>query len=229
MAMWYFTRATGGVSLVLLTVTLVLGVVDVNRVSSPRIPRFAVDAIHRTASLLVVVLVAAHVITAVLDSFAPIQLADAVVPFGGTYRPLWLGLGALSFDLLLALVVTSLLRARIGVRAWRAVHWLAYACWPVALLHGLGTGSDVRPGWMLWLSVVCIGAVAIAVMARAATAYAAGVAVTGTLAALGAGALALAVWIPAGPLAAGWAKKAGTPPAILHPHSSTGAAQGGSR
>ena len=73
------------------------------------------------------------------------RLVDVVVPFVGAYRPFWLGLGALALDLLAALIVTSLLRARIGLRAWRAVHWVAYACWPVALVHGLGTGSDVAP------------------------------------------------------------------------------------
>jgi sulfoxide reductase heme-binding subunit YedZ len=114
------------------------------------------------------------------------------------------------------------------VRTWRAVHWLAYACWPFALVHGLGAGSDVRPGWLLWLSVGCLGAVALAVLARAAAAYSAGVAVTAVLAVLGIGGLALAVWIPSGPLAAGWAKKAGTPAAVLHPASS-GTSRGGSR
>ena len=215
MALWYLTRATGGVALVLLTVTLVLGIVDVTRVSSDRVPRFVVDAVHRTASLFVVLLVAIHVLTAVLDSFAPIRLADAFIPFGGPYRPVWVGLGALSFDLLLALTITSLLRGRIGVRAWRAVHWAAYACWPFAFMHSLGTGSDVRPGWMLWLSLLCAAAVAFAVLARAAASYTAGVAVTGVTAVLAVAGLALALWIPSGPLADGWAKKAGTPPSLL--------------
>jgi sulfoxide reductase heme-binding subunit YedZ len=215
MALWYLTRATGGVALVLLTVTLVLGVLDVGRVASDRVPRFVVDAVHRTASLLVVLLVAIHVLTSVLDSFAPVSLADAVVPFGGVYRPVWVGLGALSFDLLLALTITSLLRSRLGVRAWRAVHWAAYACWPLAFVHALGTGSDVRPGWMLWLSLACAATVAAATIARAAGAYSAGVAVTGVLAALCVAGLALALWIPSGPLADGWAKKAGTPPSLL--------------
>ena len=215
MALWYLTRATGGVALVLLTVTLVLGVVDVARLSSERIPRFVVDAVHRSVSLLVVVFLAIHVVTAVLDSFAPIRLANAIVPFGGSYRPLWVGLGAVSFDLLLALVVTSLLKARLGVRAWRVVHWAAYACWPLALLHSLGTGSDVRPGWMLWLGAACTVAMAIAVLGRAATSFSSGLAIPGVLVALAAGAFALAVWIPRGPLADGWAKKAGTPSSLL--------------
>jgi methionine sulfoxide reductase heme-binding subunit len=55
-----------------------------------------------------------------------------------------------------ALVVTSLARARIPLRAWRTVHWLAYAAWPVALLHGAGMGTDAGAGWMLAVDAVCI-------------------------------------------------------------------------
>ena len=91
---------------------------------------------------------AVHIVTAVLDSFAPISLLDAVIPFAGSYRPLWLGLGAVAFDLLLAVDDHQPARERLGHRAWRAVHWLAYACWPLAVVHGLGTGSDVHQAWM---------------------------------------------------------------------------------
>ena len=89
-----------------------------------------------------------HIVTSVLDGFAPIDLTDAVIPFASAYRPLWMGLGALSFDLLLALVITSLMRRRLGYRSWRAIHWLAYASWPIAVFHGLGTGSDTKLWWM---------------------------------------------------------------------------------
>ena len=194
MTLWYFTRASGAVALVLLTASLVLGVVDVGRWTSRRFPRFVTDALHRTVSLLVVAFVALHVLTAVLDSFAPVRLVDAVVPFGSAYRPLWLGLGAVAFDLLLALVLTSLLRARVGLRAWRAVHWTAYACWPLALVHGIGSGSDIRAGWMLWLSAGCAIAVAAAALARAGTAAADGFAVMWTAGAIALSALARAIW-----------------------------------
>ena len=107
-----------------------------------------------------------------LDRFAPISLLDAVIPFVSPYRPLWLGLGTLSFDLLVALVITSLLRRRLGYRAWRAIHWLAYASWPVAVLHGLGTGSDSKAWWMLALTAACVAAVLVAVLARIASARA---------------------------------------------------------
>jgi sulfoxide reductase heme-binding subunit YedZ len=221
MALWYLTRGTGAAALVLLTLSLTLGVVNVQRFASPRMPRFAIDGWHRTTSLLVCVLLAVHVGTTVLDGYAPIRLVDAFVPFGGAYRPVWLGLGALALDLLIALIVTSLLRARLGLRAWRAVHWLAYACWPVALVHGLGTGSDVRPGWLTWLSLACTAVVIAAVGVRLADRGTARRVRAGAGATLAAGVIALAVWLPSGPLAGGWAAKSGTPSSIVGAKSTT--------
>src|SRR6478735_12019316 len=167
-ALWYLTRGTGLVTLVLLTASVVLGIVQVQRWAPEGSPRFVFVTLHRAVSLLVVALLAVHVLTAVLDSFAPIRLVDAVLPFTGTYRPLWLGLGALAFDLILALTITSLLRHRLGLPAWRAVHWLAYVCWPVALVHGWGTGSDARTTWMLAITLGCAAAVIGAVTWRLA-------------------------------------------------------------
>ncbi|MDE3130629.1 MAG: ferric reductase-like transmembrane domain-containing protein [Acidobacteriota bacterium] len=211
-AYWYLTRATGVVSLLLLTLVVALGVVDVARIASPYWPRFLTDAVHRRASLLALVFLALHVITSVLDTYAPIGLIDAFIPFHSAYRPFWLGLGAAAFDLLLAVLVTSLLRARVGARNWRVIHWLAYACWPLAVIHGLGTGSDVRQGWMLVLDLICVGAVFAAVWVRVRTA--AYVTSAGRAAAIGLPAvflLFMAIWLPGGPLAAGWARRSGTP------------------
>ena len=167
-AYWYLARGTGAVALVLLTASVVIGILGSVRFAAARWPRFAIDALHRDVSLLVLVVLVIHIVTSVLDGFAPITLLDGVIPFNSPYRPLWLGLGTLSFDLLVAIAVTSLVRRRIGYRAWRAIHWLAYASWPVAVLHGLGTGSDVKQWWMLALTVVCIVAVLVAVWTRIA-------------------------------------------------------------
>jgi sulfoxide reductase heme-binding subunit YedZ len=218
-ALWYLSRGTGAVALLLLTASLAMGIADVARWSTPRWPRFIVDALHGTLSLAAVLLVGAHVVTSVLDPFAPLRLTDAVIPFVGQYRPLWLGLGAVSFDLLLVLVVTSLLRRHIGARAWRAVHWTAYACWPPALMHTLGTGSDVRRGWMLVLSLGCAAVVVIAVGARIMGARdpRAGAVRVVALAAMAVGAVLLALWLPRGPLAKDWARRAGTPVSLLRP------------
>jgi methionine sulfoxide reductase heme-binding subunit len=225
-AYWYLARGTGAVALVLLTASVVFGILGSLRFSSgPRWPRFAIDSMHRDVSLLVLVLLVAHIITSVLDSFAPISFLDAVLPFSGSYRPLWLGLGALSFDLLIALVVTSLVRRRLGYRAWRAIHWLAYASWPVAVLHGLGTGSDTKQGWMLALTAACAGAVLIALWIRIGGAKGARPGVrAGAIAATVATPLGLAIFTLAGPLQHGWARRAGTPASLLPKTFTTAAA-----
>ena len=169
-ALWYSSRATGLVSLVLLTVTVVLGALNVGRLASRSWPRFAVAAIHRNIALLTITFLAVHIAAAIIDPYAGIGWLDAIVPFGSVYRPFWLGLGAVAGDLFLAVVATSLLRTRIGVRTWRAVHWATYACWPVAVVHGLGTGgADSRLGWVLGLTGVCVLAVAAAVGWRLTT------------------------------------------------------------
>ncbi len=126
-AYWYLTRSTGAVALILLTLSFALGVVDVRRWSSETWPRFVVDSLHRNVSLLALAFLCLHILTAVLDSFAPISLVNAVIPFTGSYRPFWLGLGALSFDLILAVIITSLLRRRIG-HSSLASHPLAHLC-----------------------------------------------------------------------------------------------------
>ncbi|MER6227451.1 hypothetical protein ABT189_44060 [Streptomyces sp900105755] len=107
---------------------------------------------------------------AVVDGYVNITALDALVPFVSDYQPLWLGLGTIALDLLLAVLVTSLLRDRIGHRAWRAVHWLAYASWPVALVHGIGIGTDAGTDWMTWLTVSCVATVVTAFALRTAQA-----------------------------------------------------------
>jgi predicted ferric reductase len=215
-AYWYLTRATGAVSLVLLTLVVVLGVLDVSRLATPNWPRFVIDGLHRSVSLLAVSFLGVHILTSVLDSFAPIGLLDAVIPFHGAYRPLWLGLGAVAFDLMLAVILTSLARARLGYRAWRAVHWLAYASWPIAVLHSLGTGSDVKHSWLLLMTAICVAAVAGAVAVRVAWTpqLAPGPRIAASATPL-LFALALLVWVPIGPLGSNWARRAGTPATLI--------------
>jgi methionine sulfoxide reductase heme-binding subunit len=158
-ALWYASRATGVVALVLLTVVVVLGILVNRRGRLPGLPRFATTSLHRSTSLLAVAFIAVHVITAIADPFVTIGIAASVIPFTSAYKGLWIGLGAVSLDIIIALIVTSLARARIGRRTWRAVHWLAYACWPVALAHSIGSSTDLRTGGLLALTVLCTGAV----------------------------------------------------------------------
>jgi methionine sulfoxide reductase heme-binding subunit len=219
-AYWYLTRSTGAVALLLLTIAIALGIADVQRWSTPRWPRFVVDSLHRNVSLLAMVFLAVHILTSVLDSFAPISLVDAFIPLVGSYRPFWLGLGAISFDLLLAVTITSLLRARMGFASWRAIHWLTYASWPIALLHGFGTGSDVKTGvWLMALSVGCLAIVVVAVLVRVVRGWPEHAARRGAaLGGAGIFSLFLLLWLPSGPLGSEWARRSGTPASLL-PHS----------
>ncbi len=215
-AYWYLSRGTGVVALLLLTASVVLGVLGPLRYTAERWPRFAIDSLHRDVSLLVVAVLVVHILTSVLDSFAPIRLIDAVIPFVSLYRPLWLGLGALSFDLIIALVITSLVRRRLGYRSWRRIHWLAYASWPVAVFHGLGTGTDTKLWWMLLLTVACVAAVVVAVAVRISRARPENEAVrVPALVLTIATPVALAIFTLAGPLEHGWARRAGTPTSLF--------------
>ncbi len=209
--LWYTTRATGLVALVLLTAGMCAGLLTSVRFEVPGWPRFVTLGLHRNLSLLALAFTVLHVLTTVLDSFVSIPLADAFIPFIGSYRPFWLGLGAVSFDLMLALVITSLLRARMSLRSWRLVHWSAYACWPVAVLHGLGTGTDTPVSWVLALTVLCLLPVVVLTLWRLALSWrqrpgwvstgVAGVLLTVILG---------AAWLQAGPLAPHWSTRSGT-------------------
>jgi methionine sulfoxide reductase heme-binding subunit len=210
-ALWYLTRGTGLVSLLLLSLTMVLGLAQVTELVPPGLPRYVATSVHRNASLLAVAFLGVHILTAVLDSFVPTRLIDAFLPFAAAYRPIWVGFGTLAFDLLLALVVTSLVRTRLGLGAWRAVHWAAYACWPLAMVHGLGTGSDSRFGWAIWLYIIC----AVAVLASLAWRIGRGWSLGERRKRLLAGgatvvfAALVAAWAASGPLRPGWSRRAG--------------------
>ncbi|HEX4724159.1 MAG TPA: ferric reductase-like transmembrane domain-containing protein [Pseudonocardiaceae bacterium] len=161
--MWYASRATGLIALVLFTTSVVFGVLESGRFSGARWPRFAIAAVHRNVSLLSVAFLAVHIGTSIIDPFAGIGWLDAIVPFGSIYHPFWLGLGAVATDLTVAIVVTSLLRPKVRLRLWKAVHWTSYACWPLAVIHGIGTGpADFQLGWVVAVNIACVVAVVIA-------------------------------------------------------------------
>jgi methionine sulfoxide reductase heme-binding subunit len=157
--LWYTTRGAGMVSLVLLSAVAVLGLLARARVEGRGWPRFLTVALHRDLSLMALVFLTLHIVTAVVDPYAHLGITPVLVPFGSYYRTFWLGLGTVAFELMLALVVTSLLRHLIGARIWRGVHRLAYVAWPVAVAHGLGTGADAFSRWMLGITACCVSGV----------------------------------------------------------------------
>jgi sulfoxide reductase heme-binding subunit YedZ len=163
---WYVTRASGIVALVLLTLTMLLGLATTNRTRARNWPGYAQQELHRRISLIALVLVGIHVVTSVLDSFVDISWAAVIVPFTSSYGRLWVGVGTISLDLMVAVLVSSLLRSRLRPATWRALHWLAYLCWPVALAHTFGMGTDAGEPWVIALAAVCILSVGTALVWR---------------------------------------------------------------
>lgn len=210
---WYLARALGLVLLAVFTAATALGIVSTTTRAGGRVPRFVSSDLHRRLSLLAMSLLVAHILVSIADSYVSISWLDAVVPFVGSYRPFWLGLGTLAFDILLAVTVTSLLRQRLAPAVWRAVHLTTYAAWPAVVLHGLGTGSDSRRLPALLLTALCT-LVVLAAVAWRLRAWPQPLTLRRLvgLATLPVFTLLVALWAWTGPLAPGWAKKSGTPP-----------------
>lgn len=168
-ALWALGRGTGITTLAFLTVSVALGIGTRSGRSLLALPRFAVTDVHRFAGLAATVLVALHLTLLFLDPYAQLRFVDFAVPFLGRYRPLWQGLGTLAFDLLAVVILTSLLRHRFGARTFRAIHWVTYALWPIALAHALGNGTDVYHVWFLVFVCCCVATVSVAVVWRLQT------------------------------------------------------------
>jgi sulfoxide reductase heme-binding subunit YedZ len=205
--------------MVLLTASVVLGMGTTVRWKSAFWPRYFNVGLHRNVSLLFVCFLAVHITAAILDPFAKLGLNDALIPFTSRYRPLWLGLGVVAAEIAIALILTTAVRDLISYGAWRLIHWLSYLSWPLAVLHGLGTGSDVHSWWFLWLEAACVLAVWVALISWRLSfgtpphAWPRLVAAALSSVAL----VALVVWIVNGPLQPGWARISGTPPSLLKP------------
>ena len=163
--LWFLNRSTGVVTIVLLTITTVLGVLAIGGRPAGRVPRFVTQAFHRNVALLSMLLLVVHLITAVLDEFVEIKWYEAFIPFVGSYEPLWVGFGAIATDLMLVVIVTSLFRTRMQHNLWRGLHISAYALWALAIGHGIGVGTDMTENMWL-LTVACAIAVPLAAALR---------------------------------------------------------------
>ena len=157
--LWYITRASGIVTLVLLTLTMVLGLVTTSRARARNWPGFAQQDLHRRISIMAVVFLGIHVLTSIFDTYVHIGWFAVAVPFASPYSRFWVGLGTLALDLMVAVFASSLLRTHLRPGTWRGIHWLAYASWPIALAHTFGLGTDSRERWVIVLGILCLLAV----------------------------------------------------------------------
>jgi len=156
--LWYLTRASAILGFVLLTLSFALGLASTRRALT-RIgwPRFATQELHRNLSLLAVTFIFLHIVTAITDTYVHVGWWALVVPFVSGYRRLWVGLGTLAFDAVLAVVATSLIRDRLPQPVWRTIHWTMYLAWPLVFVHFLETGTDSAHGrWGLYLDLASL-------------------------------------------------------------------------
>ena len=172
--LWFLNRGTGFVLLGVLTVTVLLGVLAARGRAGSLLPAFVSRSLHRNLSLFGAALLVAHIATAVLDEFVDIRWWHAFVPWGAEYEPLWLGVGTLATDLIVAVLVTTAVRTRLGLGAWQRIHQLAYLAWTLGLVHGLMIGTESGETWALIGYSATALVVAVAVLVRLASAGAPG-------------------------------------------------------
>ncbi|HEY1825766.1 MAG TPA: ferric reductase-like transmembrane domain-containing protein [Acidimicrobiales bacterium] len=165
--LWYISRATGLVTLVLFTFVIVLGTLVSNRVGGRRVGRFEVNELHRSLSLIAMVFLAIHVLTTVLDTYVATGLLSSIVPFVSRYDRFGVAVGTVSIDLMLAVWISSLAKSRVRPQSWRYIHWLSWLAFISAILHTFLIGSDARVSWGLALCSACAAVVAAAVLWRA--------------------------------------------------------------
>jgi hypothetical protein len=159
-AIWYAARASGVAAYVVLSVVVSLGLGLGGKAQSRAWPRFSIEDVHRFGGLLLGSLIGIHVLTIAADSFLPFSLTQLLVPFTSSYRPLWTGLGIGAAELLVALAITNHYRRRLPYSFWRKAHYLNFAVWALASVHGLMAGTDRGATWLALLYAVSVAVVA---------------------------------------------------------------------
>jgi len=187
---WYVARSAGIVAYLLLSTSVVVGVLMSARAKLAW-PRFAVEEVHRFLAILTGVFLALHGIALLADRVVPISIVQLVIPFQTAYRPLGVGLGVTSALLLLAVALSNLVRKRLPYRLWRRIHYVTIAVWLTATAHGLLSGTDRQDFWFMALVGVAVCSVGLAFLGRFARTVSAGavggVAVTAVVAVLALG------------------------------------------
>jgi Ferric reductase like transmembrane component len=156
---WYVARAAGFAAYLLVTVAVLLGLTMAGKKAFPRWPRFVVEDVHRFVGLLAGSFIVIHVFTIAIDAWLPFSVGSIIVPFLSRYRPLWVALGVVAAELLLALAVTNHYRRRLPYRFWRRAHYLNFAVWGATTLHGVGSGTDRSAAWALALYALATASV----------------------------------------------------------------------
>jgi sulfoxide reductase heme-binding subunit YedZ len=156
---WITSRAAGGAALILSGAAVAVGLmISARRPATDKTATSKADlrAIHEALSLTTLAMVALHGLSLLGDSFLNPGLTGIAIPFVGSYRPLWTGLGIVAGYGLAGLGLTYYLRDRIGAARWRKLHRFTALFWVLAIVHTIGAGSDAAEPWFLLISGVMV-------------------------------------------------------------------------
>jgi hypothetical protein len=156
---WYAARGAGILAYAVLSFVVVLGTTMAGRKAFKRWPKFALEDVHRFSGLLVGTFISIHIVAVAIDSYLPFSLTSLIVPLTSVYRPLWIALGVVAGELLLALAITNHYRRTLPYSFWRKAHYVNFILWLAATLHGIGSGTDRSSPWFLALYGIATGAV----------------------------------------------------------------------
>ena len=166
---WYLTRASALIAWVLMTMSVLWGILLSTRVMR-RIDNPAwLQDLHRYLGGLTLLMVALHMVTLMLDGWLKFSITETLVPFATDFKPLAVALGIIAFYLLLAVQGTSLVMNKLPRKFWKALHYSSYAALLLVALHAGWTGTDVGAWWYRVLAIVLIGVATIAVLVRIVT------------------------------------------------------------
>jgi sulfoxide reductase heme-binding subunit YedZ len=166
-AFWFVARASGFTAYLLITASMVAGLVVKSRPFGAKLKAASALDVHRFVTTLALAAVAVHGLALVADASVHITFGDLVIPFAAPYKPLWTGMGVIAADLALVVAVSFPLKKRIGGRNWRRLHWATYSIFVFSTVHGLAAGTDSGQPWAMNVYLGAVGAVAFATAWRA--------------------------------------------------------------
>jgi DMSO/TMAO reductase YedYZ heme-binding membrane subunit len=164
---WFLARASGFTAYLLITASMLAGLVLKSRPFGAKLKAPIALDVHRFITTLALAAIGVHGLALVADHTVEITLGDLVIPFTAPYKPLWTGLGVIAFDLALIVAISFPLKKRIGGRNWRRLHWVTYSIFAFSTVHGLMAGTDTSQPWAMNIYLGAVGAVAFATAWRA--------------------------------------------------------------
>ena len=158
---WLIARASGLTAYVMLTLSVLAGLVLKSRVFRALKPA-AITDLHRTLAMLGLVALAGHAVALVLDTTVHVSIAGLFIPGLISYRPVWTSCGILAAELMIVIYASFSLRKRIGTKNWRRLHYATYGLFLLATVHGLAAGTDSSRPWAFGMYVAAVAGVAAA-------------------------------------------------------------------